>query len=546
MSGDAELSDLPNALSGLIELRVRRGGDVNRQGVQSESDDEVMVFCDSLLQSLCALRFVPSAALLQQILFFARNSQSQRAVTATVDSLLASCRAVGVPRWCLCSSLSADTNDQVWDLLCYSLAVFAKSTNELGTPTRTAASSRQATRRGGGPATNGGRARPRRGGTLTNSNGAARRRGRNADESSGESERDDEILAADDIADVRVDFVTPLERDRHLELLRFFATLFETERSAAVLCGRSTLAQMLLMPDRVECDGDDDDYPTTAANNFGLLRAEQRYVTRVEKLATLVVRCFRCLEYLPHDDEAADAGDDPDLLTPASARVIAYAQQIFHALNVLVGDDDEVLQSAVSIATQRAFNFLPTIHSRVLFVESLRHRAQKLRWLDALMINNFSDSRVRNKKRVKLLPPSVHKFVLVYMDLKYSNKDESAALRSLDLYVVLLLHVALELLNVVRDERERGVPSTVLQPLAAYGHAISSNQSGSSSNNHTSTTEAFHKIWFDNLREEILQQTEEERPHVTDATLFRMQLLERTLGELALAQTLVPAAATSE
>lgn len=345
-----------------------------------------------------------------------------------------------------------------------------------------------------------------------------------SDESSGEFEEDN---VGDDLADDDIDFVTSSERDRLLELLRFFATLFEMERTTpAAAEGRPSLAHLLLLR---EHDGDDE------AANVGLTRAEKRHVTRVEKLATLLVRCFRCLEYLPHSNDSS--GDDPDLLTPASARLVSYTQQMFHALNALVDDDDE-LRPVVSHAALTAFNFLPTIHTRVLFVESLRHRAQKLRWLDTMVTNNFLATGIQNKNRVRMEAPTVRKFVLVYMHLKYSKKDETAALRSLDLYVLLLMHIAHELVHVVRDDRARGVPSTVLQPIESYGTVHMGTSSNGSNGSNSGVVGSEEKVWLADLRSEILQQTEEERPNMTDAALFRLQLLEHALDELALAQSL--------
>jgi hypothetical protein len=467
---------------------------------QSQRDEEIIAFCDTLLQSYSALRFVPSAAMLQQMLQFARFATSSRVIMATVDAVLTSCRAIGVPRWRLCTS--AGDNDEMWDLLCFSLAIFAQSTNHLGTPTRTSSARRSGSTRG--------RLRARRGRRSV------------ADAGDSESVGDDwpVVSEADDVAAAAAaSLVAAHDRDKWLELLRFFATLFEIERSTPAASARPTLAHLLLLRDP--------EAAFDAMDHFGgLTRAEKRHVARVEKLTRLVIRCFRCIEYVENRDD--------DVPTPMSARVVVYAQQLFHALNSLVDDDFE-LQQVVSHAALAEFNFLPTTHTQVLFVESMRHRAQKLRWLDSVLTTNFLTNQVPRKKQALLQAPSVSKFAQVYMYLKYSTILEQAALRSLDLFVLLLMHVAQELVEIVRQDRKQGVQRSYV--LESTEKLISSNGTSTTA---VSSIGQFEKIWRDDLRADILRITQEDRPYLTDGTLFRLDLLEHALDELSLAQCLKP------
>jgi hypothetical protein len=494
---------IPRGLATLISDRLR-GSNVNvNVNVDDSCGDpenvrELVDECDLLLRSVVAVPLVPNAALLHSIFEFAVvRVKSARLAARLFDCILAS-SSVGVERWRLCD----DGVPEHADLLFRTLA--AALTSHHRQP-----QSRSTTRRA-----------RKRGHAVVS---LARRLGDSEEAASGASSSD--VVVEPQVNHDAVPLVAEpatLEHDCAVEQLRFFATLCRLELHGGT-SRPTTLAAMVSWPTD---DGD---------KSIASTRSEKRHLARIDQLVALLVGCFADLHYAADDADDDDDDDDDDRLTSSSARTVMLVQQVLEALVALVATDADLLQM-LNTRMLSAFNALPTIHARMLLIETLRHRAHKLLWLDFVLMANFTAVGVSAQQRAAA--PTFAKFQ-VYRSLSYTRAhgtDGRASLRALDLYVFALLHLAIGLLEKVADERARSVASTVLSSSDAKenAHLLATASPAAASQRH----------WRVDVRNDVQRQFEADGD---DKTLIRLDLLEELLRRLAsAARDIPPSAATEE
>jgi hypothetical protein len=485
-------SMIPRGLATLISDRLR-GVNGSSAGNELESTRELVDECDLLLRSVVAVPLLPNAALLHSIFEFAVvRVKCARLAARLFDCILAS-SAVGFERWRLCDGGVPEHADLLFRTL---VAALTSHHRQPELPRRA-------------------RKRGHAGVSL------ARRLGDSEEAASAAS-------SSDDVVEPRVNHdalplvaePAALEHDCAVEQLRFFATLCRLELHGGT-ARPTTLAAMLSWPTD---DGD---------KSIASTRSDKRHLARTDQLVALLVGCFADLHYADDSggDDGSGSGDDDDRLTSSSARTVILVQQVLEALVALVSTDADLLQM-LNTRMLSAFNALPTMHARMLLIETLRHRAHKLLWLDFVLMANFTAVGVSAQQRAAA--PTFAKFQ-VYRSLSYTRAhgtDGRASLRALDLYVFPLLHLAIGLMEKVADERARSVPSTVLSSSDAEqnAHLLASASPAAASQRH----------WRVDVRNDAQRQFEADGD---DKTLIRLDLLEELLRRLASAARDIPPSA---
>jgi hypothetical protein len=522
-------------MSQLIEARLKAMLErSNKFAETTETEDELVCLCDTLLQTL-SVAVLPSASVLQSMLLFTTKLSSPATAAAVVDSLLASARTVGAARWRLCDR---GKSEGVWQLLCEALALAVGAAPEtIGTPSSNVRS------RGGSnfmiskfmSSSGGGAIRRRdyladqsnayedgldddddddddKNNNGSSSSSASKRRRRRFSRMDDESDEETKEKKA-----VEAAVAAAIESQRKVafaaEHLRFFASFFDMEREQGIK--RGALASLLLLP-----DGEDDD--------IGRTRNEMLHIVRVEKLALLTAACF-CLA---KDDAAEQSSDD--------VHILLCAERIFRSLVALVvhvesGRSGE-LTTRLFDSLWKAFNALPTMRARSFFVEALRDDRHKLPLLDKLVF--FESSVARTRSGMQEVPPRLLKFARYYRFVKFNS--------SLDIFALLMCHIALGLVTTMRDERARGcADSSVLEPYDSQELAPvppgddaeddATNENSDAADNNGKRERAAPRTWLDALRDEAVR-TSTEGALSDDVTVFRLDLLAASLEELARAQ----------
>jgi hypothetical protein len=529
------MATMTAGMSQLIEARLKATLEPsNKFGETTETEDELVCLCDTLLQTL-SVAVLPSASVLQSMLLFTTKLSSAATAGAVVDSLLASARTVGAARWRLGDR---GKSEGVWQLLCEALALAVGAAPEtIGTPSSNVRS------RGGSNfmiskfmSSSGGSAIKRRDYLVdqsnayedglgdddddddddnnNNNNSASKRRrqrfGR-MDYESDEEAKEKEVVEAAVAAEI--------ERQRKVsfavEHLRFFASFFDMEREQGIK--RGALASLLLLP-----DGEDDD--------IGRTRNEMLHIIRVEKLALLTAACF-CLA---KDDAAKQSSDD--------VHILLCAERIFRSLVALVVHVESGRRGRGELTTRlfhslwKAFNTLPTMRARSFFVEALRDDHHKLLLLDKLVF--FESNVARTRSGMQEVPPRLLKFARYYRFVKFNSSP--------DIFALLMCHIALGLVTTMRDERARGcADSSVLEPYDSQELAPvppgddaeddATNENSDATDNNGKREKAAPRTWLDTLRDEAVRRSTEGALS-DDVTVFRLDLLTASLEELARAQ----------